>query len=92
MKEEKVSLKTIIKCINLFLENLYVEFIDWAKFLLLSLGGIFLAIFLWQGEGWTGKMIDIVTAVFLVTKAVAKTFLKFADEKIERRRNKTITE
>jgi hypothetical protein len=38
-----------------------------------------------------GKLIDIVIAVFIVVNAIAKTYSKFIDEKIERRRNKTIT-
>jgi multisubunit Na+/H+ antiporter MnhG subunit len=76
MKED--CLKTILKCISWFLENLYAEFLDWAKFLILGIGGIFLAVLMWQVEGLMGKTLVIAILVFIVAGALVKTCSKIS--------------
>jgi multisubunit Na+/H+ antiporter MnhG subunit len=60
---------------------LYTEFIDWAKFLILGLGGILLAVLMWQGEGWAGKAIVIIVGIFIFTNAITRTHSKFINYK-----------
>jgi multisubunit Na+/H+ antiporter MnhG subunit len=60
---------------------LYTEFIDWAKFLMLGIGGILLAVLMWQGEGWVGKTIVIIVAIFIFANAVIRTHSKFINYK-----------
>jgi hypothetical protein len=85
-------LKAIFRRVSWFLESLYAEFIDWAKFLLLGIGGAFIAVFMWQSEGLPGKAIVIISAVFIIGGAIVRTRSKFLDEKIERQRDKIILE
>jgi hypothetical protein len=85
-------LKNIIKYINWFLENLYTEFIDWIKFLLIGSSGVLLAIFMWQSEGLRGKVIVIAVSVFIAASAIAKTYSKYSDEKLERQRDINLME
>jgi membrane protein implicated in regulation of membrane protease activity len=72
---------------------LYAEFIEWAKFLILGIGGIFLAVLMWQVEGLMGKTIVIVILVFIVAGALVKTCSKYLDDKIKRQKEKeTVSE
>jgi hypothetical protein len=62
------------------------------KFLLLGIGGLLLAVFMWQSEGLLGKTIVIITAIFIIASAVIKTHSKFLNDKIEHQRDKIISE
>jgi hypothetical protein len=52
------------------------------KFLLIGTGGIFLFIILWQGEGWTGKVIVIAIAAFIIAGTITKTHSEYFEDKI----------
>jgi hypothetical protein len=85
-------LKAIFNRINWFLESLYAEFIEWAKILLIGIGGILLAVLMWQIEGLTGKAIVTLAVIFIVGGAIAKTHSKYLNDKIERQRDRNILE
>jgi hypothetical protein len=65
------------------LENLYAEFTDWVKFLLIGISGIFFAVLMWRSEGLFGKAIIIMIALFIVAGAVVKTHSKYLNDKIK---------
>jgi hypothetical protein len=74
------------------LENLYAEFIDWVKFLLIGISGVLLAVFMWQSEGLQGKAIVIAVLVFIIASAIIKTYSKYLDERLECQRDRDLTE
>jgi hypothetical protein len=63
------------------MESLYSEFIDWAKFVLIGIGGMLFTILMWRSEGLFGKAIVIIVAVYIVVGAIIKTHSKYLDEK-----------
>jgi hypothetical protein len=71
---------------------LYTEFIDWVKFLLLGIGGIFLAVFMWRSEGLWGKIMVIIVMVFIIAGSVIKTYSKYRNKKFEHQRDKILLE
>jgi hypothetical protein len=85
-------LKTIFKCIDWFLESLYDGFIEWAKYLILGIGGFLLTILMWRSEGSMGKTIVIIMVVFIVGKAIVKTHSKYLHEKTKHQKDKIILE
>jgi hypothetical protein len=62
------------------------------RFLLFGVGGVFIAIFMWQREGLPGKVAVIIAIVFIIKSSMVKTRSKYLEDKIKRQRDKIISE